>query len=204
MKSAHRTLLGSLAFLGSLASLGGLAACNGAGSVPGVGGSTAASTASNLFRSNQSRIRPAGSLCNDYKLNLVNKTSQIEDKNVYFLLEGRDGPDPKTAKYIYLVDAADGKTEVAKHGKDVKNFNLSQTPEFRIPNIWAGRFYVSYDHPLVLPVNQDGRIIEPAAANEADPNYNTPWDFIELNKRDCNGFEPAFAPNYFATAQPFP
>lgn len=185
MKANHRVLFGALA------SIVALAACNGGGSVPSAGGPNAAS---NLLRSNQNRVRPdAKDLCANYKLKLVNKTHrQVADKDVYFLLAGRAGPE-HDAKFIYLADA-NGKTEVAKSGTDVKTFNLATTSEFTIPLMRAARFYVSYNAALKLPVDDKGHIIYP---NAADMRDSTPWDFLEWNKyTNCNNLtEVAFAPN---------
>lgn len=195
MKSDRR------AFLGSLASLGALAACN-SSSLPS-GGLKAVSAASNL-------LRPRGAgFCVDYPLRLINETKKIKDENIYFLLFGRSAEG--AAPFVYL-DPTDGEVKDGVYYGKVKspkptggrqtadyNFNLAKISKFKIPYpMYGARWYVSYDKPVLLEVDADGRIREPDSISEKDVNYKTAWDFIEWTRvGPCNNFSiDAFAPNF--------
>jgi len=51
---------------------------------------------------------------------------------------------------------------------------------FTLPMLSAARLYIAVGAPLLLSVDASGNPLPPMAADPADPNYNTAWDFFEV------------------------
>ena len=62
---------------------------------------------------------------------------------------------------------------------DALAIKVSPVP-FDLPMLSAARLYVTSGAPLLLSVGPDGLPIPPQAADPADLNFHTPWDFFEI------------------------
>ncbi|HZY98039.1 MAG TPA: beta-1,3-glucanase family protein [Candidatus Baltobacteraceae bacterium] len=161
-------------FLASLASSAALAACSGGKLLPGADSPASGDAAR---RHPFAKSGGPGTATLEFKTNNTN----VDLKNVWFAYYGQDPSNGN--KQSHLVDAK-GTLALSKPsgGKPTTSLaiNCATGPTFVIPQLVAGRLYVSVGGPLAFVVDPNGFPIPPVSFSSTDPNYKLMWDFFEL------------------------
>jgi hypothetical protein len=130
-----------------------------------------------------------------FPLQIINRTAgRFADEDVYVTIIGQQSPgrwaSVRADGTVRPLDSAQQRAPDAllKNGRSYAplSFRLSATGSIRMPShLEGGRVYLSLGSPLYLRIAEDGSgIALPDAANPADPNAETYWDFYEFTFRD--------------------
>lgn len=97
----------------------------------------------------------------------------IDRNNAVFLLQA-DGRTP------YYPDSPSSTVQPLARNCAIPLGRRGNTVTVTIPHLAGARIWYSIDQPLSFFLNPGPGLVEPAVANNKDPNYNIEWDFCEF------------------------
>jgi len=102
------------------------------------------------------------------------------------------GIDPATNKQAHADASGNLVANVPSTKPTPALANLAPPGPITFPMLTAARLYVSIGEPVLFPVDPGGIPIPPRAADPADANYQTQWDFFEVTYLPLTGTDGLF------------